>query len=282
MSDLARPLRINSIGIHQCGPSWSLTPERTRKWADWDLWFLVEGHGSVDTPEGTLVLSPGSCLILRGGREYHFHQNPSGRFKHYWVHFDYLNKRGHPLTLDEMEVPALVRRLKKIEFLVSLLDRALAAFHGHPSDPNRAAKWFFAALDEVAACDHAAPESPRDLRVEQGQWIERLCQRIREQPDRTYSVAKLAEEAGYSRSYFSSLFKSVAGLSPQDYVVQARMRTAEHLLLDSNYSITAITEMLGYRDIYFFSRQFKGYHGLSPLRYRHQAILGTGRSSRRI
>ena len=271
MFDRSPSLRINNLGLHQCGPSWSLTPERTRKWFDLDLWFLVSGHGTVDTPEGTYVLYPGSCLVLRGGQDYYFHQNPRDRFRNYWVHFDYLDKFGRPLPLSEQKLPVLIRRLEKIEFVASLLDRVIGAFNAHPSDPFLAVQWLSVALLEVTSCDQSASGSPRDLRFEQTQWIERLCQQIREHPNKDYSVSKLAREAGYTRSYFSSIFKASVGLSPRDYAVQARMRAAEHLLFDSDYSISAISEMLGYKDIYFFSRQFKSYHGLSPLTYRNKA-----------
>lgn len=275
MSDTAA-LRINCAGFHQCGPSWSLTPERTQKWTDLDLWFLVEGHGFVDTPEGRHTLYPGVCLILRGGQDYHFHQNPQDRFKHYWVHFDYVDRREQTLILPEKELPALIRRLRKIEFLASLLDRSIEAFNGYPSNPALAALWFSAALTEATSSDQAPPQSTRDLRLEQTQWIERMLRQIRENPEKAYSVGKLAREGGYSRSYFSSLFKAVAGLAPQDYIVRARMRAAEHLLLDSNYSVSAIAQMLGYRDLYFFSRQFKIYHGMSPLRYCNQSRSESG------
>ena len=260
--------RLNGIGFSKCGASWSLTPERTRRWPDLDLWFLVEGHGFVETPQGRQVLHPGSCLVLRGGQDYLFRQNFRAWFRHYWVHFDYVDQNDRVIRFDKAATPPLYRRLEKIEFFSGLLERAMAAFHQHPSDSQHAAHWFSAALIEVEAEDRASRSSSDQTHIGSIQWIELLCREMRAHPEKSYPVADLARKAGYSRSYFSSLFTSVAGISPQDYVVQARMREAEHLLLDSNYPISTVAEMLGYRDIFFFSRQFKIHHGVSPLQYR--------------
>jgi len=266
-------IRVNRAGFQQCGVSWSLTAESTRRWRDLDLWFLVEGHGSVDTPQGVHALHPGTCLILRGGQDYSFRQNPRNRFKQYWVHFDYMDGRGRPLVWSKkpLNLPVLIRRVEKMEFLATLLDRVVAAFHGTPSNPARAAMWFSAALAEATSHDRMTPGGGTDLRLDQTHWIERTLRQIREHPEKTYSIARLARQGGYSRSYFSSLFKSIVGLSPKDYIVKTRMQAAEHLLLDSNYTVSAIAGMLGYQDIYFFSRQFKVHHGLSPLQYRQMS-----------
>lgn len=260
--------RVNRAGFQHCGANWSLIPEQTRMWPDLDLWFLVEGNGSVDTPEGLHALHPGTCLILRGGQDYYFRQNPRNRFKQYWVHFDYLDERGRPQAWNEKNLPALIRRLGKIEFLAALLDRVVTAFQDNPSNSAMAAMWLSAALAEATSQDRLTTGAASGLRLEQIQWIERTLRQIREHPEKKYSVASLARQGGYSRSYFSSLFKSTVGLSPKDFIVKTRMQAAEHLLLDSNYSVSAIAEMLGYQDIYFFSRQFNDHHGLSPVKYR--------------
>ena len=46
------------------------------------------------------------------------------------------------------------------------------------------------------------------------------------------------------------------------------MRRARMLLTESGNSIGWIADRLGYRDVYFFSRQFKRFHGKSPTAFR--------------
>lgn len=264
-------IRINTIGSSLCGKNWRLGPAQTCAWKDFDLWFLTEGTGSVMTPEGEIPLLPGSCLLMRGGQSYDFHRHSHGRFYHYYVHFDYLDAEGRPLPPNRHRPPPLYRHIEDIDFFAGLLKRADREFHsGDPGGKKRAACWIQSALLEIRARDIAPQKSNRDLKSAQIHWIESLCTRIRENPGAPYQVEKIAEDAGYSRSYFTSLFREVTGMSPRDYILRSRLRAAEHLLLDTDYSISGIAQILGYRDVFFFSRQFKLYHGASPMHYRKE------------
>ena len=48
------------------------------------------------------------------------------------------------------------------------------------------------------------------------------------------------------------------------YVATLRMHRAAYLLADENLRISEIGAMVGYDDLYYFSRCFKKHYGLSP------------------
>jgi len=50
----------------------------------------------------------------------------------------------------------------------------------------------------------------------------------------------------------------------QSYIIRMRIERAEHLLVHTGMNVTEVADALGYRDIFFFSRQFKQYTGKSP------------------
>jgi AraC-like DNA-binding protein len=78
----------------------------------------------------------------------------------------------------------------------------------------------------------------------------------------------LAGLMNLSETRFHYVFKEIMGVSPMDYLITARMRKAQHLLLFTDLSITEIAEDVGLNDVFYFSKQFKIYHHLSPLKYR--------------
>lgn len=62
-------------------------------------------------------------------------------------------------------------------------------------------------------------------------------------------------------------------MSPNDYLIQIRMKKATVLLQESKRSITSVAEELGYTTIHFFTRQFTSHYGVSPSHYRSHRTL---------
>jgi len=84
------------------------------------------------------------------------------------------------------------------------------------------------------------------------------------------SVAQVARHAGYSSDHLTRLFKQVRGVSLQEYLIGHRIRQARQLLRESTLSVTQIADRLGYRDVYFFSRQFRQMTKETPTQWRHR------------
>lgn len=81
------------------------------------------------------------------------------------------------------------------------------------------------------------------------------------------SVSSLAAMCGIKESYFQRLFKERYGVSPKKYIIQLKINHACELLRLERYSVTQIAELCNFSDIYFFSRQFKEYAGITPTQF---------------
>lgn len=99
--------------------------------------------------------------------------------------------------------------------------------------------------------------------------ITSVAMRMQEDPKSVESVNKVAAEVGYSSDHFTRTFKKIMGCSPQQFLVNARITRAKHLLVDSELSIKEMADQLGYCNAYFFSRQFKTMTGRTPTEYRN-------------
>ncbi|MBQ7090736.1 MAG: helix-turn-helix transcriptional regulator [Clostridia bacterium] len=78
------------------------------------------------------------------------------------------------------------------------------------------------------------------------------------------SVTMLAERSGISPSYLKKLFIKKFGMPPSKYIINLKINYACDLLQSGLYRISQVAELCGYADLYFFSRQFKDYMGISP------------------
>jgi len=83
----------------------------------------------------------------------------------------------------------------------------------------------------------------------------------------TPSIEKLSELCGISESYLKRIFREKYGISPKKYIIQLKINYACDLLRLERYTITQIAELCNFSDVYFFSRQFKAYMGISPTQF---------------
>lgn len=81
-------------------------------------------------------------------------------------------------------------------------------------------------------------------------------------------LEKLAEIFGTSDKYLSRLFKETMGMGFHEYLTSIRISKAKELLLETNYSVTKIGEMIGFTTHSTFFRIFKKYEGINPTQFR--------------
>jgi AraC-like DNA-binding protein len=97
---------------------------------------------------------------------------------------------------------------------------------------------------------------------------------MHDDPAQRWTLQKLAQIAGMSRSIFAQKFKDTVGEPPMEYLVRWRMTLAADKLVHSGDPISVIALSLGYESESAFGKAFKRVMGCSPRQY------GRGRSPR--
>jgi AraC-type DNA-binding domain-containing proteins len=78
------------------------------------------------------------------------------------------------------------------------------------------------------------------------------------------NLRNLSERHGTNPKSFSYFFKKYTGVFPIDYLIQHRMKRAQELLVEGNYTIKQVAESVGYEDALYFSRLYKKHYGYAP------------------
>ena len=81
---------------------------------------------------------------------------------------------------------------------------------------------------------------------------------------RDIAMEDLTAASGISEAYLKRLFGERFGMPPKRYIIQMKINHAAELLSAGGYKVSDVATMSGYTDVYFFSRQFKKYMGISP------------------
>lgn len=86
--------------------------------------------------------------------------------------------------------------------------------------------------------------------------------------------AALARQFGCSVATLRRRFKEeLGGQTLHEYVIGRRIARARVLLVETDLSLSAIAERLGYDSVFFFSRQFKQQAGVTPGEYRRSRLF---------
>lgn len=89
---------------------------------------------------------------------------------------------------------------------------------------------------------------------------------------RAPTVGELAALCEVSEGYFRSLFMSVFGQSPIDYITTAKIKRAKELIRSGLCPISEAARSVGFEDIAYFSRVFKKIVGISPREYKNSSV----------
>ena len=223
----------------------------------------VDGAGWCETEAGRFTVERGQVVILPPGRSHAYGADGRDPWTLWWFHAAGPDLEAF-LRVAKMGVEAPVRRPRDLYPIVSLMSEVLLWMERDSTTTSllaaSGAAWH--ALTLLAA--------GRGRSDDGGDAIEHAVDYLRSHLAEKVSVAELASMASLSSSHFSALFKRHVGYPVLQYQTMLRMARARELLDVTSASVTMIAAEVGYPDSFYFARQFKKMHGVTPRAYRGQ------------
>ncbi|MFD0717190.1 response regulator [Paenibacillus sp. GCM10027626] len=99
-------------------------------------------------------------------------------------------------------------------------------------------------------------------------FMRSIVKAIKERMSENVTLKDFAEQFSFSPSYLGFLVKEKSGFTFNELLVHLRMERACELLKQPGMKIYEIADQVGYRNLPYFSRQFKDKFGMTPLEYR--------------
>ncbi|MBU5334590.1 AraC family transcriptional regulator [Anaerocolumna aminovalerica] len=105
-----------------------------------------------------------------------------------------------------------------------------------------------------------------------GPLITRECHIAKKYIDDHYSenitLETLSSLVHLNKHYFAHNFTRQFGISPINYLIKRRIDESKHLLANTNYSLSSISQIVGFSSPSYFSQAFKKAVNISPQEYR--------------
>jgi AraC-like DNA-binding protein len=120
----------------------------------------------------------------------------------------------------------------------------------------------------VASGWRASPLAPRAGEMRR---VAEAIARIECDTAATIRLADLSRRAAMSRYHFLRVFKRIAGVTPHQYVIAARLSRAAAALAQSRRPVLEVALEAGFGDLSTFNRRFRETYGMTPLGYRKSA-----------
>lgn len=94
--------------------------------------------------------------------------------------------------------------------------------------------------------------------------VARAIALIEKEPERHWTLEKLATRSHISPNYLSEMFRKTTGSTYTEYLARVRVQRAEAALRNPNRRVSEIAFAVGFRSLSQFNRAFRRIHGLSP------------------
>lgn len=108
--------------------------------------------------------------------------------------------------------------------------------------------------------------------------IKRIEEYFAEHISESITLKELSKTLNFSSSYLNSIFRNSTGKSIISAFTDMKIEQAKIYLEKNNYSVTQISESLGFSSVHYFSRVFKKSVGCSPSEYLEKYNIQRGKS----
>jgi AraC-like DNA-binding protein len=259
----ASRLRLKSLVIINAGHLPGRTLQRVgAKFPNWAFVIITGGEGYYQVNGGEMQkVQAGSWFCLFPDATFNYGPLDGGYWDEYY--FTVGGQRIEEWLQSWLLQPGQVKRINmedslqlRMEMMFMLIDSR------QPSNLDRAALMLELFLYELAA------------QVEQSQAGSRrtFALQVIEDITRTLYVQQRPEEIAarhhISISTLRRIIHEFSGYPLNEFIHRLKIAEAKNILLNTDMSVKEISEELGYKDMFYFSRVFKRITGVSPSSYR--------------
>lgn len=256
-------LHISTLTITAMGHLPGRTLQRKNTTFDsWAFLYIVGGKGYYQVNDGPIQqVEEGSLFFVYPGAVFHYGPDDQGYWDEYHIRFEgsrigeWLDRWLHETdTVKQVGMTETI--VNKLEAIFSLLES------GVPINVDRSSLMLESLLFECIL--NADKPQQKLTKQNMNQLLEDIAGTIYQLSDANI----IAKRNHISIPTLRRMISQYSGYPFNEYVHRMKIAEAKRLLLNTDWPIQEVSDALCYKDVYYFSRVFKKYAGISPHNYR--------------
>ncbi|WP_372933597.1 AraC family transcriptional regulator [Mariniphaga sediminis] len=265
MNPLTRDLYLVNTGEIEVGKGSAWDSEG--KTENYLLAFCTKGEGVVMLGGEQVPVSSDQFFIVPRGEVFRFYSVLKSPTRFLTAGFDGRNVKHleREFSVVRNLVPSVNNMVANREMLFDEIFNNLSkGFH----DQNL--EYVNFCFGHLLATFIYANRTSDDLADESNPGVRRAIHFLDKNLHKKLSLQQIAHEAGYSPTYFTTLFREETNYAPLSYFSHLKTLKACEFLDYTRMKVKEISYNLGYSDPYYFTRDFKKKMGMSPRQYRNR------------
>lgn len=205
----------------------------------WMIYYVDAGKGQFYSDSECYNVTSGDIFLVRPGANTKIVADREEPWVFHWVGFD--GSMAEPLWNLPLAFRHLTTRFSEMDLV---------------EEYEGMKEVFLAAHTQLLICELLQSNS-------RNQHVRRAKTYLRMNYMRPVTIEEVAAHCGLVRNYLSRIFRECEGITPQEYLIDVRMKQAV-LLLRQGYTCCQTAALVGYQDTAVFSRAFRKKYGKAP------------------
>ena len=234
--------------------------------------FVIKGKGYLKIQKNEYIpIYKNSCFLIEPGQQAKYHQDKDNPWTYFWIEINgkniekFVNLLAFKNNNNVINIPN-IKDIKNCFFDVFNQDLyGQNIFSENLRIQSLTLKIFSDLFSNTINHNLEKNEKMLSKTEEQANAIIKYINYNYTSPN--LSVKNLANMFYFNSSYLNRLIKKYTGLSPKKLIIKLRMERSLILMKKKTMTISEISFEIGYKNQFYFSKEFKEYYGVSPSEY---------------
>lgn len=230
------------------------------------FYYVTDGEFELIIDNKTHTVKKGQLVLIPADLKHSYKLTEKENMKKHWCHFEAFS--GTESLFDVIKSDLIIDI--GINKELTCLFKKLYKYEKNPDElSNFSAR---ATLMLIIGMYLTNCKSISSVNTTENSDLSSVINYMKENINGNITVSQLAQFTHLHPNYFIRMFKQYFGFSPIKYFNNMKVNTAKEYLQQGNNSIEEISKILGFSDLYSFSKFFKKNVGISPSQFRSSYI----------